>query len=1116
MVGAYRVVRPVARGGMAAVYEVEDPQTGRRLALKLLQARGRSGRRFDREYRALTSLDHPNIVRVYRYGHDADGRPFVTLELLDGLPAQVHAKKSGRPGDPDRSREACRVAREVAVALDYLHSRGIVHRDLKSSNVLVLRDGRVKLLDFGTALLAEEAEPITRHGEFVGTFAYAAPEQIRGETVDARADLYALGVLLYRLLTGRRPFEADSPQGLSRLHLEVDPRHPSELVPGLDPRLCDLVLELLAKKPSERPISAVQVAERLAHFVGAGQGPRERPEPALVGRVAQVTALDEICSGCAGTAPVVLLQGPVGCGAGHFLALEVRRRRASGWAAWVDEHQHGTALGALSGLIRAMVRAGGSRTQDLGRRLLPQLAKPAAALQDREREALVGGMLSLVREHCATGQALMLGIRRAELLPPLATATLARLREVACAECWSLVLVMTSADAAAEAHLSALVGPVQILALPPLDISDTTALVGDILGHRLPPPGLCNRVQRATGGRPGFVLEYVHTLLQEGLLEVRTSEDGRQYWSDLSGGQVPVPRRLVHTIRALVDSRDRDERRVLDALAVAGLPLSPDELAGVLELEPPVVDDALARLARAGLTCGTADGRHDFVVGLFAVRVMGQVRNLRRKVLTERLATAMVDAPPSIGLCRLRLRAGDVVGAARCVLACDPGGRGEPLEDGLPSLLARVHAAVRSAEDVLLVMNTGLLHLRAASANDPTAVRLDRVVAHLQRCLEGAQLDGTTRATLRARLEFAQAVLGRRRGQAHVVAPLLARAETRARALGDDALLLDVLSESALVADAAGQGAVAEACWSEVDGLAGRLGRTGLRDDAMLGRGRLRLARGALGSAEEVLEGLPDSPALALLRGNILRLRGHFGGALDTLDAALTTLRAAGRQASLAHIHGLAASTCLDLHWLGDVRDRLQRMEALRPTRVQPELRLLVAGLRGRLLLASGVPQLAREALEDVVDEADASGLVVLGARARAWLAVACVRTGSAQKGESHGHSALGALSGVHRHLDLMECALVLAEAWAELRDPAEVHPELASWLVQSDVTPMRLRFALAQVRHARAQSDHPRGDTILEQARALVVTLQARNPARMQPALRLHPWMQSLEKLQR
>src|SRR5690606_37844249 len=169
-IGPYRVLRPIARGGMAEVYEVSDPSSGEHLALKLLVQTGGALARFNREYEAMIRLNHPHIVRVYHYG--LHGRmPWLTMELVDGTPIQAYAKRCGRAGSEQRTTETIRLAHDLALALDHIHVNGLVHRDLKSANVLVLPDGRVKLIDFGTARVADAWEEITREGEFIGTFA---------------------------------------------------------------------------------------------------------------------------------------------------------------------------------------------------------------------------------------------------------------------------------------------------------------------------------------------------------------------------------------------------------------------------------------------------------------------------------------------------------------------------------------------------------------------------------------------------------------------------------------------------------------------------------------------------------------------------------------------------------------------------------------------------------------------------------------------------------------------------------------------------------------------------------------------------------------------------------
>jgi serine/threonine-protein kinase len=256
-IAQYSIIRSIAAGGAAEVFEVECPATRRRLALKRLNLSGSAVERFEREFQALRSLNHPSIVRVFEQGEDDDGRRFITMELLQGKGAHTWIRAAGAPGTPRRNQEAARIIRAIANALSALHDRGIIHRDIKASNVIVLPSGDVRLLDFGSAIAEGVCGGITNPGEFIGTFAYAAPEQILGEDVDGRVDVYALGVLFYRLLTGKMPFTADNRYRLAQQHLREVPRAPRRVRAGIPEQISELVMTMLAKSPSERPCAAV-------------------------------------------------------------------------------------------------------------------------------------------------------------------------------------------------------------------------------------------------------------------------------------------------------------------------------------------------------------------------------------------------------------------------------------------------------------------------------------------------------------------------------------------------------------------------------------------------------------------------------------------------------------------------------------------------------------------------------------------------------------------------------------------------------------------------------------------------------------------------------------------
>jgi anti-sigma factor RsiW len=288
--GPYRVLGVLGRGGMGVVFRAEDPALKRVVALKVVKpglvTSPEARARFLREAQALAALEHDHIVTVYQVGED-NGTPYLAMQLLRGETLQQRLDRSAGPLPTD---EVLRIGREAAAGLAVAHGRGLIHRDIKPANLWLedsvgrpsepsgLTTGRVKVLDFGLvqALTGEGAEG-HRPGTILGTPAYMAPEQSRGQSVDSRADLFSLGCVLYRLATGRPPFQSDDALSLMMAVALDQPPPPRQVNPKLPAALDRLITRLMSKRPEDRPASAREVEAALRKLEEARRlGPSRR------------------------------------------------------------------------------------------------------------------------------------------------------------------------------------------------------------------------------------------------------------------------------------------------------------------------------------------------------------------------------------------------------------------------------------------------------------------------------------------------------------------------------------------------------------------------------------------------------------------------------------------------------------------------------------------------------------------------------------------------------------------------------------------------------------------------------------------------------------------------
>src|SRR5580700_608533 len=294
----YRIVSPLGKGGMGEVYRAEDLRLGQTVALKFLPRSlaqtDQALERFTREVRLARQVSHPNVCRVFDLGEisevGADGKrtelTFLTMEFVDGEDLASLMRRIGRlPSD-----KALEIAQQLCAGLAAAHQSGIVHRDLKPANIMLDGRGRVRITDFGLAGLIAEIEGANTRA---GTPAYMSPEQFAGAEVSPKSDVYSLGVVLYEIFTGKRPFNASSIEEMARQRDKSAPTHPSQIVKDIDPLVERVILRCLEKDPAKRPVSALQVAaalpggDPLAAALAAG----ETPSPEMVAAAGDESAV---------------------------------------------------------------------------------------------------------------------------------------------------------------------------------------------------------------------------------------------------------------------------------------------------------------------------------------------------------------------------------------------------------------------------------------------------------------------------------------------------------------------------------------------------------------------------------------------------------------------------------------------------------------------------------------------------------------------------------------------------------------------------------------------------------------------------------------------------------
>lgn len=392
-IGQYLVAEEIGRGGMGIVFRAVHQGIGQLAAVKVLSSRFTDDashlRRFENEARALSRVAHPGLVKIFDFGQTTRGEPYILMEYLEGELLRSRLARSKKLS----LSEVLQIARQAASALAAVHKNGIVHRDVKPSNMMLVADDeapggeRLKLLDFGIARFAGEGADLTAPGAVLGTALYMSPEQCAGESqVDGRSDVYALGVVLYELLAGRPPFSGQSAEVL-RMHLFQDARPLDEIAPEIPLELSFLIGRMLAKAPSLRP-DMVQVAEAMRR--DGGHSGRARAAPAAASELERPSGAAELQDEAALRAPTTQPKTPLRASTKVVSHAEFARPRAApsppagstaperevahaspnGFHEDTTPHARWRRLRALAASARVMLRATPGRTSRQRRRLL--------------------------------------------------------------------------------------------------------------------------------------------------------------------------------------------------------------------------------------------------------------------------------------------------------------------------------------------------------------------------------------------------------------------------------------------------------------------------------------------------------------------------------------------------------------------------------------------------------------------------------------------------------------------------------------------------------------------------------------------------------------------------
>lgn len=650
-VGPYVFESRIGAGGMAWVLLARDPD-GHPVALKVLKAsRLTTGQvRFRREFRSLARINHPNVIRVESYG-DIYGHPYIAMEYVQGQDLHSLIRSLRAVPVDERWQRVEKLLVELCRGLAHIHRRGLVHRDLKPSNILIDPQGRAKITDFGIVKDLDPSADPNVSNTLVGTWAYASPEQICGDPLDHRSDLYSLGVILFAMLTGRRPFVAKDMAGYLELHRDYPAPRARDVVPEVPAHLDEICIRLLRKSPRDRFQSAQEILFRLERADAEKARPMDTTqwELPLVGREQETAALKDAVAGLTrGRGGAVLLLGPLGCGRTRLLDHAVELGRALGFPIHRSRtREQDAAFGALRRFASELVR-------DLGPDVPPDLPAVLDAFtigQDRLRGDI------RYRLHDAIRQAMERALETGPRILALDNLHYARepfldlldyLLRTMVATGYPLLVVGTARTDSPNAVVDHLRDPAALgiqpvyLDLTPLPARAILDLVRTFLGDAQGTEALAERLERETEGNPLFLSLFLQTLLHRGVIVqgpggLALALDNEE----IRAGHLEIPpgiRNLLGERLALVPPA---QRRVLEVIAVNGRETDLDILLDVMEEDEERTLDQVDVLVRTRILAEHRAGsvvHVDFSHGKYGDIIYRDLPPDRRVALHRRLA----------------------------------------------------------------------------------------------------------------------------------------------------------------------------------------------------------------------------------------------------------------------------------------------------------------------------------------------------------------------------------------------------------------------------------------------------------------------------------------------